>query len=226
MKIKRVLSFGAVCVFLSSFSIAQQKDWANFSRYAEANRQVVIPAKVVFMGNSITDGWWSADSVFFTANGYVNRGIGGQTTAEMLVRFRTDVINLRPQAVVILAGTNDIAQNIGYISQENIFGNIVSMAELAKVNGIHTILCSILPVYDYPWHPGLNPMGKIKQLNGWIKEYAEKNNLVYVDYYSALVDERGGLPEKYAHDGVHPNLTAYKIMEKIVQEGIEKVIVK
>ncbi len=221
---KRKCILPAICLLVATYGFAQQTDWARFGRYAEANKSVAIPSKVVFMGNSITDGWWPADSAFFKQNGYVDRGIGGQTTAEMLVRFRADVINLQPQAVVILAGTNDIAQNIGYISQENIFGNIVSMAELAKVNNIKCILCSILPVYEYPWRPGMEPAGKIKQLNGWLKDYAEQNSLVYVDYYSALVDERGGLPEKYAHDGVHPNITAYKIMEEIVKKAIDKVV--
>ncbi len=221
---KRKCILPAICLCIATCGFAQQKDWAQFGRYAAANKTVAIPSKVVFMGNSITDGWWPADSAFFKQNGYIDRGISGQTTAEMLVRFRADVINLKPQAVVILAGTNDIAQNIGYISQENIFGNIVSMAELAKVNNIQCILCSILPVYEYPWRPGMEPAGKIKQLNGWLKAYAEKNGLVYVDYYSALVDERGGLPEKYARDGVHPNITAYKIMEQIVKEGIDKVV--
>jgi len=217
--------FVVSCLLTISLCFAQkEKDWAGFNRYAEANKQVNIPAKVVFMGNSITDGWYPADSMFFKSNGYIGRGIGGQTTAEMLVRFRADVINLKPQAVTILAGTNDIAQNIGYISQENIFGNIVSMCELAKANNIKPVLCSILPVYDYPWRPGLEPSPKIIQLNGWMKEYAAKNGFVYVDYYSALVDDRGGLPEKYAKDGVHPNLDCYKIMEEIIHKALSQIV--
>lgn len=224
MKISRQLIPVILCALVSSFSFAQNKDWAGFNRYEEANKTVKTPTKVVFMGNSITDGWWPADSTFFISNGYIDRGIGGQTTSEMLVRFRPDVIDLKPQAVVILAGTNDIAQNIGYISQEHIFGNIVSMCELAKANGIKPVLCSILPVYDYPWRPGLEPSPKIIQLNGWMKDYAAKNGFEYVDYYSAFADERGGLPEKYAHDGVHPNLEAYKIMEEIVQKTLTKII--
>ncbi|MDH6533430.1 acylhydrolase [Parabacteroides sp. 52] len=224
MKNKKQWLILAFSLCLTSGVFAQEKDWARFNRYAEANKSVKTPSKVVFMGNSITDGWWPADSMFFIKNDYIDRGIGGQTTAEMLVRFRADVIQLKPQAVVILAGTNDIAQNIGYISQENIFGNIVSMAELAKANNIHVILCSILPVYDYPWRKGLEPANKIIQLNGWLKEYAAQNGLSYVDYHSALKDERNGLPEKYARDGVHPNLEAYKIMEALVQEALVKVI--
>jgi lysophospholipase L1-like esterase len=216
------------CMLIAVTSFAQQGnqpvDWARFGRYEKANTLVSTPPKVVFMGNSITDMWWGVDSMFFKNNNYLDRGIGGQTTAEMLVRFRTDVINLKPKSVVILAGTNDIAQNIGFISQENIFGNIVSMAELAKQNNILPILCSILPVYDYQWRPGLEPAGKIIQLNAWMKEYAEKNGCIYVDYHSVLKDERNGLPEKYSRDGVHVNREGYKIMEDIIHATIEKSV--
>ncbi len=209
-------------IFAATSLFAQRKDWAQFGRYEEANKKVEIPAKVVFMGNSITDGWWPADSMFFKTNGFVDRGIGGQTTIEMLARFRADVINLKPKAVVILAGTNDIAQNIGYISLENIFGNIVSMAELAKANGIDAILCSVLPVYDYSWRPGLEPAGKIIRLNAMLREYAEENNLTYVDYHSAMKDERDGLPEKYSKDGVHPTIEGYKIMEEMILSVLKR----
>jgi lysophospholipase L1-like esterase len=216
-------------LFITCAGFAQQDkppvvDWALFGRYAKANEQVSAPPKAVFLGNSITEGWWMVDSAFFKDNNYLVRGIGGQTTAEMLVRFRADVINLKPLAVVILAGTNDIAQNIGYISLENIFGNIVSMAELAKLHNILPVLCSILPVYDYRWRPGLEPAGKIIQLNNWIKEYAAKNGCVYVDYHSALKDERNGLPQKYSYDGVHVNPAGYKIMEEIVQDALNEAL--
>ncbi len=212
----------AAGIFAASTLFAQQKDWAQYGRYAEANKTVEIPSKVVFMGNSITDGWWGVDSMFFKTNGFIDRGIGGQTTIEMLARFRADVINLKPKAVVILAGTNDIAQNIGYISLENIFGNIVSMAELAKVNGIDAILCSVLPVFDYGWHKGLEPAEKIVKLNSMLREYAEQNNLTYVDYHSAMKDERGGLPEKYSKDGVHPTPEGYKIMEEMILSVLKR----
>ena len=168
------------------------------------------------MGNSITEGWWNNDSLFFKNNGFIGRGISGQTTAQMLVRFRADVINLKPKAVVILAGTNDIAQNNGYISQENILGNIISMTELAKANHIDVILCSVLPAYDFGWRKGLEPADKIIELNKMIKAYADRNGFTYIDYHSQLADERGGLPEKYSKDGVHPTLDGYKIMEKIL----------
>lgn len=212
----------AMCL-LASFSLfSQQNDWAQFGRYAEANKTVKTPTRVVFMGNSITDGWWGADSLFFKNNRFIGRGIGGQTTAQMLVRFRADVINLQPKAVVILAGTNDIAQNNGYIAPENILGNIISMAELAKANNIDVVLCSILPAYEYGWRKGLEPADKIIALNKMIKAYADQNNLTYVDYHSALKDERNGLPEKYSKDGVHPTMEGYKIMESMILKALKK----
>lgn len=212
----------AMCL-LASFSLfSQQNDWAQFGRYAEANKTVKTPTRVVFMGNSITDGWWGADSLFFKNNRFIGRGIGGQTTAQMLVRFRADVINLQPKAVVILAGTNDIAQNNGYIAPENILGNIISMAELAKANNIDVVLCSILPAYEYGWRKGLEPADKIIALNQMIKAYADQNNLTYVDYHSALKDERNGLPEKYSNDGVHPTMEGYKVMEDMILKVLGK----
>lgn len=212
----------AMCTLATSSLFSQQNDWAQFGRYAEANKSVETPTRVVFMGNSITDGWWNTDSLFFKNNRYIGRGIGGQTTAQMLVRFRADVIDLQPKAVVILAGTNDIAQNNGYIAPENILGNIISMAELAKANNIDVVLCSILPAYEYGWRKGLEPADKIIALNKMIKEYADRHNLTYVDYHSALKDARNGLPEKYSKDGVHPTMDGYKIMERLISEALKK----
>lgn len=212
----------AMCMLATSSLFSQQNDWAQFGRYAEANKSVEIPTRVVFMGNSITDGWWNTDSLFFKNNRYIGRGIGGQTTAQMLVRFRADVIDLQPKAVVILAGTNDIAQNNGYIAPENILGNIISMVELAKANNIDVVLCSILPAYEYGWRKGLEPANKIIALNKMIKEYADRHNLTYVDYHSALKDARNGLPEKYSKDGVHPTMEGYKIMERLISEALKK----
>ncbi|MCD8136090.1 MAG: SGNH/GDSL hydrolase family protein [Parabacteroides gordonii] len=212
----------AMCMLATSSLFSQQNDWAQFGRYAEANKSVETPTRVVFMGNSITDGWWNTDSLFFKNNRYIGRGIGGQTTAQMLVRFRADVIDLQPKAVVILAGTNDIAQNNGYIAPENILGNIISMAELAKANNIDVVLCSILPAYEYGWRKGLEPADKIIALNKMIKEYADRHNLTYVDYHSALKDARNGLPEKYSKDGVHPTMEGYKIMERLISEALKK----
>lgn len=213
---------------VASLASAQTEkgDWAQFGRYAEANKQVQVPANVVFMGNSITDGWWPADSTFFIKNNFVDRGIGGQTTSEMLVRFRQDVLNLKPKAVVILAGINDIAHNNGVISLENVFGNLVSMAELAKLHGIKVIFCSVLPAYDFPWRPGLTPAPKVIELNRMIKGYCEREGLTYVDYHSAMKDSRDGLPANLSTDGVHPTLEGYKIMERIILESIHKTLGK
>lgn len=211
----------AACTLAASSLFSQQNDWAQFGRYAEANKLVKTPSKVVFMGNSITEGWWNNDSLFFKNNRFIGRGISGQTTAQMLVRFRADVIDLKPKAVVILAGTNDIAQNNGYIALENVLGNIISMAELAKANNIDVILCSVLPAYDFGWRKGLEPADKIVRLNQMIKSYADQNKLTYIDYHSQLKDERNGLPEKYSQDGVHPTLEGYKVMEKILLPALK-----
>ncbi|MGN6212128.1 GDSL-type esterase/lipase family protein [Parafilimonas sp.] len=206
------------------------KDWPNIKRYDEANQQLkskpAIKDRVVFMGNSITDGWINHDPDFFSKNPYVDRGISGQTTPQMLVRFREDVIALQPAAVVILAGINDIAQNTGYIRPEDTYGNIVSMAELAKANNIKVVICSILPAYDFPWRPGLQPAEKVVAINKMLKDYADKNHIVYVDYYSAMADERKGLPSNLSKDGVHPTLEGYKIMESLVQKGIKEALNK
>lgn len=197
-------------------------DWAKFYRYEKANESVPQSTKVVFMGNSITDNWAKQRPEFFEANNLVGRGIGGQTSSEMLIRFQSDVINLNPQMVVILAGTNDIARNNGIISHDHILGNIKSMCELAKYHKIKPVLCSVLPAYQFGWYKDLQPAEDIKQLNAMIKDYALKNKIPYVDYHSALADEKGGLPEKFAKDGVHPTAEAYEIMEKIILELINK----
>ena len=218
------LAMGGLLMATSVSAQTEKGDWAQFGRYADANKRVTTPAKVVFMGNSITDGWWPKDSTFFIDNNFLDRGISGQTTSEMLVRFRQDVINLKPKAVVILAGINDIAHNNGVISLGNVFGNIVSMAELARYNKITPIICSVLPAYDFPWRRGMNPAPKVIELNKMLKAYADKEGLTYVDYHSAMKDERDGLPKNLASDEVHPTLEGYKIMEKIVLEAIHKTI--
>ena len=204
-------------------------DWPNLRRYEDENSRLPQPApgekRVIFMGNSITENWASFDPDFFNNNGYIGRGISGQTSSQMLLRFREDVINLHPAAVVISAGTNDIAQNTGYITLENIFGNIVSMAEIAKTSGIKPILTSILPATEFSWHRGLEPADKIIQVNDMIKAYAVKNHLVYVDYWSAMANDKKGLKVELAMDAlVHPNLAGYKVMEPLVQRGIEKAL--
>jgi len=207
-----------------------QNDWPNLARYRTDNSKVGLPMKgekrVVFMGNSITEGWKWIDTTFFKNKSYVNRGISGQTTPQMLIRFRQDVIKLRPAAVVILAGINDIAGNTGPSTLEMIEDNLASMAELAKANGIKVIMCSVLPAYDFPWRPGLQPAEKVVALNKWIKEYAASNKFVYVDYFTPMADERNGLKAALTFDGVHPNLAGYKVMEPIVQKAISEALKK
>ncbi len=213
-------------VFTGMFSYAQ--DWPDLNRYKDENAKLGLASpgenRVVFMGNSITIGWKRICPDFFSGRSYINRGISGQTTPQMLVRFRADVIGLKPAVVVILAGTNDIAGNTGPSTIEMIMDNIVSMTELAQANGIKVVLSSVLPVFDYPWKPGLNPAEKIAALNKFIKNYADKNGIVYLDYYSSMVDERKGLKDEYTSDGVHPNEAGYKVMEPLAEEAIEKVL--
>jgi len=240
MKQFAVLLFSAFFLFLAP-SIKGQKDsvkdelnetndWPNLRRYRTENAKLNPPAanenRVVFMGNSITDGWIDKSPGFFQNKPYLDRGISGQTTPQMLVRFRQDVIDLKPKVVVILAGINDIAGNTGPSSLEMIEDNLASMAQLAKVNGIKVVLCSVLPAYSFPWRPGIDPVQKIIELNKWIRNYADKNHFVYVDYYNAMVDERKGLPENLSKDGVHPTEAGYKIMEPLVEKGIAKALGK
>ena len=214
----RLKTIAVILVALASMSVsyAQYKDWAKFERYQEKNAQVTSRPRAVFMGDSITDNWAKKDGDFFATNNFIGRGISGQTTSHMLVRFRRDVIDLQPKYVVILAGTNDIAKNNGEISLENILGNIISMCELARAHKIKPILCSILPAAAYRWRPAVKPAEDIVRLNAMIQRYAKENRIPYVDYHSVLKDDQGGLPMEHAADGVHPNLDCYKIMEKII----------
>lgn len=210
----------AIAILLPVLSQAQ--DWAKFDRYAEQNAQITVKPKVVFMGDSITEGWAKEDPDFFTGNNFIGRGISGQTTSHMLVRFRRDVIDLNPKYVVILAGTNDIAKNNGDITLENVMGNIISMCELAKANKIKPILCTVLPSTGFYWRPEVKePASDIIRLNEMIKEYAEAERIPLVDFHTPLKDENGGLPKVHAADGVHPNLQCYKIMEEIVLEFVK-----
>jgi len=201
------------------------KDWANVKRYETANRRLtpatgIKNTRVIYMGDSITDLWIISDSAFFSSHDFIDRGISGQTTGQMLVRFREDVINLKPAAVIILAGINDIAENNGPSKLEDVMGNIVSMSELANINRIKVILCSVLPAYSFPWRPAINPVPKVKALNSMIKTYADSHHLQYLDYYSAMADTRGGLSEDLAKDGVHPTLKGYKLMEPLALKAI------
>jgi lysophospholipase L1-like esterase len=212
-------------------------DWPYLAKYREADKELGPPApdeaRVVFMGDSITEGWGEKATAtspgrgeFFPGKPYVNRGISGQTTPQMLVRFRQDVIALKPKVVVLLAGTNDIAENTGKTSLEAIEDNIASMSELARANGIRVVLCSVLPASDFSWRPGLMPAPKIKALNAWIKEYAAKNGFVYVDYYSSMVNGQGGLKAELSPDGVHPNKAGYEIMAPLADTGIAEALKK
>ena len=213
-------------LFVTGFTFAQ--DWANTARFKDENAKLGLPSsgesRIVFMGNSITEGWINTCPGFFVGKSYVNRGISGQTTPQMLVRFRPDVINLKPAVVVILAGTNDIAGNTGPSTLEMILDNLISMVELAKANQIKVVLSSVLPVFDYPWKPGLQPAEKIIALNEMIKNYADQNGLVYLNYFSAMVDERKGLKTELSGDGVHPNEAGYKIMEPLTEEAIKRAL--
>ena len=201
-------------------------DFPWLAHFKDADTKLAPPAegenRVVFMGDSITQGWQLDQS--FPGKPYVNRGISGQTTPQMVLRFHQDVVNLKPKAVVILAGINDIAGNTGPMALEDTENNLAAMAEIATANGIKIVLCSVLPAYDFPWSPGQYPAKKVVALNDWIKSYAASKGITYVDYYSAMKDERGGLPATLSRDGVHPNPAGHAIMEPLVAAGIQKAL--
>jgi lysophospholipase L1-like esterase len=205
-------------------------DWPGLARYHEANLKLAAPtageARVVFMGDSITDAWGKHFDKYFAGKPYVGRGISGQTTPQMLIRFRPDVIALSPKVVVILAATNDIAGNTGPETPEMIEDNFASMVDLAKANGIRVVLCSIIPVFDYPWKRGLEPAQKIVDLNKWLKDYAARSGSVYVDYFSAMVDEKLGCKADLCSDGVHPTEAGYTLMVPLVEKGIAEALAK
>lgn len=215
-------------IFMEQILIAQNNDWPDLARFRDDNARLGIPApdenRVVFMGNSITEGWSKVYPEFFEGKSYINRGISGQTTPQMLIRFRQDVVDLKPKVVVILAGINDIAGNTGPSTLEMIENNIASMVEIAKANNIRVVLCSVLPALDFPWRPGMEPALKVVNLNKWIKDYADDNSIVYVDYFSAMKNDKNGLPKELSEDGVHPNKTGYKIMSPLVEAGITEAL--
>ena len=202
------------------------RDWPNLARYREADTQlgpaVKGESRIVFLGDSITDNWSLSDS--FPERPYVNRGISGQTTPQILLRFRQDVIALKPKAVVILAGTNDIAENTGPITLEAIEDNLISMVELAQRNGIRVVLCSVLPVARYPWRPEIQSIEKIQSLNRWMKNYASQDGVEFLDYYSAMVDQKSGLKDELGTDGVHPNRAGYAVMSELASKKIAEVV--
>mgnify|MGYP001280812863 FL=1 len=204
------------------------QDWPNVKEFKEANARLPQvkqnEKRVVFMGNSITIGWLQTHPDFFKNKPYVNRGISGQTTPQMLVRFRADVVDLDASAVVLLAGTNDIAGNTGPVTLEMILDNIKSITEIAQANDIKVILCSVLPAFDYPWRPGLAPNVKIPKLNKMIKRYAEESGAYYLDYFTALEDGNNGMIKEYTTDGVHLTLEGYQVMEPLVENALQKVL--
>lgn len=203
-------------------------DWPNLARYRQGNAELGAPRagekRVVFYGNSITDAWAKYFAAEFPGKPYVGRGISGQTTPQMLVRFRQDVIALQPAVVLILAGTNDIAGNTGPSTQEMIQDNLVSMVELARANHIRAVLCSVLPAFDYPWKPGLEPAPKIVALNAWMKEWAAAHHVVYLDYWTAVADERQGLKAELTTDGVHPTEAGYRVMAPLAEQAIAQAL--
>lgn len=208
-------------------------DWANLTRYRQENADLAAKAleanRVVFMGDSITDAWGRTYAVgkFFPGKPYVNRGISGQTTPQMLIRFRPDVIALKPKAVLILAGTNDIAGNTGPMTIEETEGNLTSMAELAKASGIQVILASVMPTCDY-YHKQTDrrPNEKIVELNTWMEEYAKQNGFVYLDYYTALLDDQKVFKKELTYDGLHPNDAGYEIMSPLAQKAIDAALAR
>jgi len=219
----RILVF---LLFMNGITMTQ--DWANLNKYKKQNSKLGPPKingnRIVFMGNSITESWSELYPEYFSEKDYINRGIGGQTTPQMLIRFREDVIDLKPKIVVILAGTNDIAGNTGPATVKMITDNIISMAELARSNRIHVILSSILPTADYPWNPGLNPPEKIAAVNNIMKKYTERNSITYLDYYSSMVTSNKGLKKEYTYDGVHPNRSGYKLMSSLADKAISETL--
>lgn len=208
----------------------QMQDWPYLKKYEKKNANLPIlesgQKRIVFMGDSITEFWSVLCPEFFDGKPYINRGISGQTTPQILIRFRPDVIALKPTIVVLLAGANDIAGNTGHSTLEMILNNIISMAELAKANHIKLILCSLLPAYDFPWKTGSFPAEKIETFNAILKKYADENEILYLDYYSTMVDEQKGLKAAYADDGVHPNKAGYEVMAPLVEKAIAEVLSK
>lgn len=225
MALTALLAWGSMGV-----ASAQRHDFAHFDRYAKANAELPAPAKgekrVVFMGNSITDIWAAKHPDFFKNHGYVGRGISGQTSYQFLLRFRQDVINLKPQLVVINYGTNDIAENTGTYDEDQTLNNVCSMVDMARANDIKVILCSTLPAENFSWRPKITDgMQKIRHLNDRVKAYCKANKIPYVDYFSAMLSEDGtGMKKEYQNDTVHPNVKGYDVMEAIIVPAIEKAL--
>ncbi len=229
-----ILTTILVCVIMACDSpptenpFQPKDDWANLKRFKAANAQLKPPTpdeqRVVFMGNSITECWLPDSLAFFTNKAYINRGISGQTTPQMLIRFRPDVVELKPSLVVILAGINDIAGNTGPMTINAIANNLKSMVEIAKANDIKVLLCSVLPANAFPWNPKVKPAQKVIELNRIMKDFATKNNVAYLDYFAKMVDAENGLQKDLTYDGVHPNEAGYMVMKDLAEEAIAKVL--
>lgn len=214
-------------IALTSMALLSAQDWPQLQKYQSDNAKILdekTPVKVVFMGNSITQGWADMRPEFFKEHGFVGRGIGGQTTPQMLLRLRQDVLELKPEAVVILAGINDIAQNTGPITLKETLGNIQSMAELALAHGINPIICSVLPANSFPWRPEIIPTQQVIDLNSQLQRWALEKNLVYVDFYTPMVDEKHGLKSDLGYDPVHPNVAGYQVMEPILLKALNQLL--
>ncbi|MGO4816852.1 SGNH/GDSL hydrolase family protein [Flavobacterium sp. W22_SRS_FP1] len=229
MKTNR-LFFGILFIYSFMGQKLQAQDWSNLNKFQKDNVSLQnaqpFPNRVVFMGDSITEFWSREAPEYFQTHNYINRGISGQTTPQMLVRFRADVIALKPSVVVILAGINDIAGNTGPATLDMITNNIFSMIDLAKVHNIKVILCSVLPAFDFPWRPNQKPADKIIALNILLKEYAIENAIPFVDYHSAMTNDQNGLRKTFSADGVHPNKVGYEIMAPLVENVIAVTLTK
>lgn len=209
---------------IKSIDLSQIKDWAGLKYYQHKNFNVDLKKeKVVFMGDSITEWWEKHNPSFFAENNYINRGISGQTTPQMLIRFRQDVIDLNPSKVVILAGINDIAGNTGPSTIKMTTDNIISMVEIAKANDIKVLLCSVLPASTFDWRGHFDPREIVLELNRKIKEYATNNNILYVDYFNEMSNNSNGLREDLGKDGVHPNSKGYSIMIPIINDALASI---
>jgi lysophospholipase L1-like esterase len=226
--IKQIFNLPHAMVSFVMKEQVKSQDWANLNKYHSENTKLQLSAssssRIVLIGDSITEMWSASNPTFFVEKNYINRGINGQTTPQMLLRFRADVIALQPKVVVILAGINDIAGNTGPSTLEMIANNIFSMAELAKANNIKVVLCSVLPTTNFPWKPNQHPAEKVIALNQMIESYATTNAIKYLNYYSAMVNDQKGLSASYSGDGLHPNKLGYQIMAPLVEKAINEVL--
>ena len=220
-----------ILILLTTMSFfGYSQDWFGLNRYQADNERIIASGdypEVVFMGNSITDNWAYFHPDFFNSNNFCGRGISGQTSSQMLVRFTADVIALHPKAVVIMAGTNDVAHNDYWVAPDKVVDNIVAMCNIAQVNGIVPIISSIPPCSEFPWRKEIsNPGQTIVDINKSLKAFADANGIVYVDYHSALTDEKLGLPKALSNDGCHPLPDTYLTMEEMVLEAIGNALKK